>query len=214
MLGTLPNTDQERLWFEAELRHRWALWRRKEQWVADDDKWVSWVYLAGRGAGKTRSGAEKVREWAEKGVYQLGHLIAPTSADVRDTMVEGPAGILSVCSPEYMPTYEPSIRRLTWPKHANGRPGTIVLLFSADEPDRLRGPQCQFLWADEPCAWRRPRAWDMAMFGLRLPPYPRSIVTTTPRPIKLLKELMQAKGTIVTRGTTYDNRANLAAVIR
>lgn len=199
-----PSDDEEMGQFYAALQHRWSLWRRPEQWVSDDDDWSCWVFLAGRGTGKTRSGAEKICEWAANGTYNRVHLIAPTAGDVRDTMVEGPAGILACSPPDNMPRYEPSKRKLTW------RSGMVALLFSADKPDRLRGPQCQALWADEPCAWRHPEAWDMAMFGLRLQPRPRSIVTTTPRPTRLIKEILAGDNVHITRGTTYDNRANLA----
>lgn len=141
-------------------------------------------------------------------------MIAPTSADARDVMVEGDSGILSVCwegdrdhkgNELGRPLYEPSKRRITW---ANG---AIATTYSADEPDRLRGPQHDGLWADEIAAWRYPETWDMAMFGLRLGKDPRAMATTTPKPVPLVRTLLKAKTTELTRGTTYDNRANLAA---
>jgi phage terminase large subunit-like protein len=131
-------------------------------------------------------------------------LIGATAADVRDVMVEGESGIMATARPTFRPVYEPSKRRVTWPN------GAIATTYSADEPDRLRGPQHDGGWADELAAWRRPEAWDMFLFGLRLGPDPRSVVTTTPRPTKIVKELLASPTTHPTRGATYDNLANLA----
>ena len=131
-------------------------------------------------------------------------LVAPTAADVRDVMVEGESGILATAPPWDRPIYEPSKRRVTW---ANGAMATT---YSADEPERLRGPQHEAAYCDELAAWRYPEAWDQLMFGLRLGSDPRCVVTTTPKPVKLIRELLKAKTTVVTRGSTYDNRANLA----
>lgn len=119
-------------------------------------------------------------------------------------MVEGESGILSVCPPWNRPRWEPSKRRLTWPS------GAICTTFSADEPERLRGPQHDFIWADELAAWRYPEAWDMAQLGLRLGKHPQSVATTTPKPVKLVRKLLADPTTAITRGSTYDNSANLA----
>ena len=119
-------------------------------------------------------------------------------------MIEGESGILRVSPNSFRPHYEPSKRRLTWPN------GALATAFSADEPDRLRGPQHDGAWAEELAVWRYPEAWDMLMFGLRLGQEPRAVVTTTPKPVKLIRDLLQGKATTVTRGTTYENRANLA----
>src|SRR6266705_1837632 len=119
-------------------------------------------------------------------------------------MVEGESGILAISPPWERPRYEPSKRRLTWPN------GAIATLFSADEPERLRGPQHDFAWCDELAAWRYPEAWDMLMFGLRLGDDPRAIVTTTPRPTKLIRALLADPKVVMSRGTTYENHANLA----
>jgi phage terminase large subunit-like protein len=132
-------------------------------------------------------------------------LVARTAADTRDVMVEGESGILSISPPWFRPKYEPSKRRLTWPN------GALATLYSADEPDLLRGPQHDGFWADEVAAWRFVDAWDQLMFGLRLGHDPRGVVTTTPRPTKLIRELAASKTTRVTRGSTRDNQANLAA---
>jgi phage terminase large subunit-like protein len=196
-----------------ELLHDWRFTARPEQ-IAPDGDWQVWAYIAGRGAGKTRSGAEWVREKVKAGASRMA-LIAPTAADARDVMVEGDSGLLRVCWDRDRdhrgaligrPTYEPSKRRLTW---ANGATATT---YSADEPDRLRGPQHDAGWCDEVAAWTYAQeAWDMFMFGLRLGSNPQAMVTTTPRPIPLVRQIMGAPTTVVTRGSTYANRANLAA---
>jgi phage terminase large subunit-like protein len=175
--------------------------------------WRAWLFLAGRGAGKTRSGAEWVREQVKAG-YERIALIAPTSADARDVMVEGTSGILSVSWQHDkdhkgrlvgLPSYEPSKRRLTW---GNGAQAT---LFSAEEPERLRGPQHDSIWADELAAWKNAQdCWDMAMFGLRLGNDPKIMISTTPKPIPILRALLKEPTTAVTRATTFANRANLA----
>lgn len=196
----------------SELLHDWAFMARPEQ-LAPDGDWQVWAYIAGRGAGKTRSGAEWVRSKIKEGCSRIA-LIAPTAGDARDVMVEGDSGILSVCwdgdrdhrgSKTGRPVYEPSKRRLTW---ANG---AIATTYSADEPDRLRGPQHDAGWCDEVAAWTYAQeAWDMFMFGLRLGDKPQAMVTTTPRPIPLVRQIVGAETTAVTRGSTYSNRANLA----
>lgn len=167
--------------------------------------WRTWLLLAGRGFGKTRTGAEWIRQQVESGTYGRIALVSPTAADARDVLVEGESGILAISPPWFKPIYEPSKRRLTWPN------GAIATTYSADEPDRLRGPQHDGAWADELCAWRHADdAWNMLMLGLRLGKDPRVAVTTTPKPTKLIKELMVAPTTYITRGSTYDNAANLA----
>ena len=143
-------------------------------------------------------------ERVRRGVSKRVGLIAPTAADARDVMVEGESGILACSPPDFRPLYEPSKRRLTWPN------GAVATLYSAEEPDRLRGPQHDLIWADEPAAWKYPETWDMAMFGLRLGTDPRVIATTTPRPTRLIRDLVADPGTVVTRGTTYENARNLA----
>lgn len=185
----------------------WRAKARPEQLLPQGDDWNGVVYLAGRGWGKTRTGAEGVKEQVEAGHAKRIALVAPTAADARDTMVEGESGILSVSSDWCRPTYEPSKRKLTWPN------GAIAHTFSSEEADRLRGPQFDFAWADELAAWNEPQStWDMLMFALRLGRHPRWIVTTTPRPIKLLKELIarESRDVAVRRGSTYENAANLA----
>jgi phage terminase large subunit-like protein len=165
--------------------------------------WRTWLILAGRGWGKTRTGAEWVIDRIEDG-YQRVALVGPTAADARDVMVEGESGILRVAPDDLEANYEPSKRRITF---ANG---AICTTFSADEPDRLRGPQHDAGWCDEIAAWRYPEAWDQLQFGLRLGDDPRCIVTTTPRPTREIRELVKADTTAVTRGSTFDNADNLA----
>lgn len=201
--------------FES-LSRSWSFLARPEQRPPSTDKpWQFWLYLAGRGAGKTRSGAEWIREQVKHGARHIG-FIAPTAADVRDVMIEGSSGLLSVCWEKDIdvngnvigrPEYEPSKRhRLTW---ANG---AVAHGYSAEEPDRLRGPQHDRLWCDELAAWQYAQeTWDMAMFGLRLGSNPQAMISTTPRPIPVIRELIKSPNTVVTRSTTYANRANLAA---
>ncbi len=169
--------------------------------------------MAGRGFGKTRTGAEWVREQIKMGKSRIA-LIAPTASDARDVMVEGESGLLAVCwagdksaNGDMLgrPSYEPSKRRVTW---ANG---AVATLFSAEEPERLRGPQHEAMWCDELAAWKYLReTWDMAMFGLRLGNDPRTIITTTPKPLPLIKEIIKDPTTVVTKGSTFDNSGNLA----
>lgn len=196
-------TDEEAARLAEQLRHDWRRWARPNQLPPRGD-WTTWMLLAGRGFGKTRTGAEFVRAEVEAGRAGRVALVAPTAADARDVMVEGESGILAICPPRNRPKYEPSKRRVTWDN------GAIATLYSADEPERLRGPQHDLAWPDELAAWRYPETWDMLMFGLRLGARPRAVVTTTPRPTRLIRELIASPTTVVTRGSTYDNRANLA----
>jgi phage terminase large subunit-like protein len=204
----LLNLTQEQC---TSLLYDWRFWARDEQ-VAPLGEWRVWLYLGGRGAGKTRSGAEWVREQVAAGRKRIA-LVAPTAADTRDVIVEGESGILAISPPDNRPHFEPSKRRLTW------RNGAMATLYSADEPERLRGPQHDAAWCDEIAAWRYPETWDMLMFGLRLGNDPRVVVTTTPRPVDLLSGngqngrrlgLLRDSTCIVTRGSSYRNRANLA----
>jgi len=163
------------------------------------------LILAGRGWGKTRSGAEWVREQVESGRFRRIALVAETAAEARSIMVEGPSGILSVGPPNKRPRWEPSKKLLTWPN------GAIAMTYSGDEPNQLRGPQHDAAWADEVAKWKYAReAWDNLEMGLRVGPDPRIVATTTPRPIPLLHTLLADPMTRTTRGSTYDNRENLA----
>lgn len=186
----------------TNLFYDWGFWARPEQ-IPPEGEWRTWLILAGRGFGKTRTGAEWVRSLAESGKASRIALIGATSSDVRDVMIEGESGLLKIAPPWARPEWQVSKRRVVWPN------GAQAFAYSADEPDRLRGPQHDALWADELAAWRYPEAWDMALFGLRLGVNPRAIVTTTPKPIKLLKQIMEDPTTYLTKGTTFDNQSNL-----
>jgi phage terminase large subunit-like protein len=173
--------------------------------------WTTWLVLGGRGAGKTRAGSEWVRGIAlgepDFSDHAVGHiaLIGETFADARNVMVEGPAGILAVHARRERPTWSPSLRRLEWPN------GAVAQVFSAEDPDSLRGPQFEAAWADELAKWKHgEETWDMLQFGVRLGTRPRQMVTTTPRPIPLLKRLLADPKVAVSRVRTVDNAANLA----
>ena len=187
----------------AEAQYDWPFWARPDQ-LEPPGAWRTWLMRSGRGAGKTRAGAEWVRAKAEGGIYQRLHLVGRTEADVRDTMVEGPSGLLTISPPQCRPRYRPRLRRLEWPN------GALALLYSAEEPDRLRGPQCEAAWLDELASWTYAEAYHNLMFGLRLGVDPRCVVTSTPRPIKLIRELIARETTVQTQSSTYANRHNLA----
>lgn len=202
-------SDEEAL----DLRYNWSAWARDKQLeeVECPWGWTVWLILAGRGFGKTRTGAEQVIAWAREDSHARIALVGRTAADVRDVMIEGESGILACSSPDFTPKYEPSKRRLTWPN------GAVATTYSAEEPKLLRGPQHTKAWADERASWVKrgnEDAWDHLMFGLRLGRKPQVIVTTTPLPTKEIKALIKQKSTHVTRGTTYENLENLAPTFR
>lgn len=185
---------------EADLLWCWAFVARPEQ-LPPAGTWRLWWIKAGRGFGKTRAGAEASRAAAR--TYRWTTYVGPTADAIRAVMVEGESGILRICPKGERPRYRPSLRRLDWPN------GGRTYLYSADEPDRLRGPQHQWAWAEEPAAWRYPEAWDQLMFGLRLPPDPRCVVTGTPKPVRIIRELAEHPACVITSGASYANRANL-----
>jgi phage terminase large subunit-like protein len=165
--------------------------------------WNGWAVVAGRGFGKSWIAANYANEMANS-VGRIA-LIGATAADVRDTMVEGVSGILNTAPAWFRPTYEPSKRRVEWPN------GCIATCFSSEEPDRLRGPQFELGILDEFAAWKNMQeTWDMFSFGLRLGKKPRWVMATTPRPSKLLKEILARDDVVVTSGSTFDNADNLA----
>ena len=187
----------------AALAYDWRFWARDSQLPPPGD-WRVWLLMAGRGFGKTRSGAEWVRMQVEDERARRIALVAPTVADLRNVMIEGESGILAISHPEFKPDYFASRNRLHWPN------GAVALGFSADEPERLRGPQHDAAWCDELAAWRYPEAWDMLQFGLRLGKDPRVVVTTTPKPVRLVRMLLKDPAVRVTRGSTRENRNHLA----
>ena len=196
---------------QRELRYVWRIHGRNAQ-VSPDSDWRTWLIMAGRGFGKTRAGSEWVREMAEAEPAARIALIGATLAEARSVMVEGESGILAICPPGRSPTFEPSLRRLTWPN------GAEATLYSAGEPESLRGPQHGYAWCDEVAKWdnansRAMRAWDNLQFGLRLGELPRCLATTTPRAVPLVRKLTagRAGDIAITRGSTEDNTANLSA---
>ena len=195
---------------EAEaqaLLYDWRLWARPEQLMPECD-WRVWAVKTGRGWGKTRTAAEAVREVVSRDRHARVALVGPTAADCRDVMLEGESGLLSVFPPHERPVYWPSKRRVDF---ANG---AIATLYSADTPERLRGPQHSFAVCDELAVYPDvEELWQNLKLGLRLGPDPRIIVTTTPRPSKFLRALLADPGTIVTSGSTFANRANLPASV-
>jgi phage terminase large subunit-like protein len=198
---------------KAVLAFDWPKWARSEQlspWRDDlGTEWDGWLNIAGRGWGKTRTGAEVVRDEVESGRSARIALIAETAADGRDVLVHGESGILAISPPWNRPTFLSSggggRPKLTWPN------GAIASLYDAREPDQLRGPQHDFAWFDELAKFRYCEAvFDQAMFGLRLGSRPRWLATTTPRPIALIRKLLVMPGVKVTRGKSNENLGNLA----
>jgi len=197
---------------QAELKWHWDFWARPNQ-KAPDGLWNTWLVLAGRGFGKTRMGSEWIRNnvcgtsplAAPPSGFSRIALVAETAADARDVMVLGDSGILACHPKDFRPEWSPTNRRLTWPN------GVQAWVYNATEPDQLRGPQHHAAWVDELAKFRyMQEIWDQLQFGLRLGEHPRALVTTTPRPLPLIKRLMADADTVVTRGATLDNQANLA----
>jgi phage terminase large subunit-like protein len=192
----------------ASLRTHWRLWAHPGQ-LAPEGDWMVWMILAGRGFGKTRAGAEWVRAVAESDPAARIALVCATLVEARAVMVEGESGLLAIAPRHNRPRFEPSRRLITWPS------GAIATLYSAAEPEALRGPQHSHAWCDEIGKWPTARAraecaWDNLMLGLRLGVRPRLVATTTPRPGPLLGRLLKDETIALTRGTTWDNGANLA----
>jgi len=189
-----------------QLQYDWRLWARPSQ-LAPEGDWFGWLLLAGRGFGKTRAITEWARAWAEDNPNEHLAIIGETKADVRDVLVEkGESSILSISPPWFMPDYEPSKRRLSWPN------GAYATLYSGDEPDQLRGPQHAAAIVDELAKYKYPQeTWDNLEFGLRSGNRPQVAVATTPRPIPVVKALLADSDVVVTRGSSYENIDNLAA---
>jgi phage terminase large subunit-like protein len=207
-LCLLPPAKLERLtknWTISQLDDLlsdWPLWGRVPQ-LPPPGCWRTWVFMGGRGAGKTRAGAEWVSELARYGRAGRIALIGPTFHDVREVMIEGASGLRSLPYPR--PQYEASRKRLVWNN------GAQAYCFSAEDPEALRGPQFHAAWADEMCFWAAPdEALETLAHGLRLGERPRLVLTTTPRPITALKRLLAARDTVVTRSSTLENRHNVS----
>lgn len=199
---------------EGELRalpFLFDFWAMPHQ-VPPEGDWCTWVVMGGRGAGKTRAGAEWVRSQVEgarphdRGTAIHVALIGETIDQVRDVMVFGESGILACSPPDRRPVWQASRKRLVWPN------GAIAQIYSAHDPEGLRGPQFDAAWVDELAKWKKAdQAWDMLQFALRLGTHPQVCVTTTPRSVGVLRELLQAPKTVVTHAATEANRANLAS---
>jgi len=223
-ISLLPPEEQRAVLADLDLDYLqwdWSAWARPEQLAPPGEDWNVWLVMAGRGFGKTRLASEWVREQAKyttTGQRRFA-LVARTAADVRDVLVEGESGIINVSPPSEKPHYEPSKRRLTWPN------GNTATLFTADEPDSLRGPQFTHAWGDEIAAWRQtPDAAGMTAFdnlrvGTRLGAHPQMVVTTTPKRVPILYKLIEesknpkesSAKVMITKGSTLDNAGNLSA---
>ena len=184
-----------------------GLWAREDQKIPDGD-WNVWMIRSGRGAGKTRVGSEWTNRQAKDFPGCHIALVGQTVSDVRDVMVKGDGGgssIVETSPPWFMPTYIPSRRKVIWPN------GSQATTYSGDKPDQLRGPQHHFAWVDELAKFEKPtQTWDQLELGMRLGVHPRTLVTTTPRPIHIIKQLDKDPTTHVTVVSTFANRANLA----
>ncbi|QJB69386.1 DNA-packaging protein [Parasphingorhabdus halotolerans] len=194
---------------ETFMRH-WPIWARPDQ-LAPNGKWPVWLILAGRGFGKTRAGAEWVRNIAEDNGDARFALVGANFAEARTVMVEGESGLLSISTAEKRPTWEPSLKRLRWDNGAEAR------LYSAAEPEGLRGPQHSHAWCDEIAKWmnnagQAKATWDNLKMGLRLGECPQIVATTTPRPVPLVRALVKDKAVVITKGRTQDNDLNLPVI--
>ena len=210
-IDSLTETERTGL---SRLLYDWRLFARPAQ--LPPEVWLSgerpiWLIRTGRAWGKTRTGAETVRSLVESGAYQRIGLIERTPSDARDTMIEGVAGLLSVHPPWSRPLYEPAKRRLTWP--ATGAwAGAQASIYTAAEPDAIRGANLDLIWAEELASWKAPETWSNAKLALRYGPRPLALVTTTPKPSPLILALGRDPSVITTTGSTYDNRAHLPEV--
>lgn len=195
---TSLTTDEAR-----RLLYNWYFWARPEQIAPASSAWDIWLILSGRGFGKTRTALEWCR--LNLNTYERWNFIGRTASEVRDILIEGESGILRLSPDDERPVYKPSIRRLVWPN------GAIAVLYSADEPDSLRGAQCEAFVADEFASWRFAEdAWMNLMLGFRLGERPRGVVATTPKPVAQLRKIIAMPNVVMTKGSTYDNIDNLA----
>lgn len=195
----------QRLRHEAKKAYDWDLCARPSQ-KEPPQPWRTWLILAGRGFGKTRTGAETIRSWVQTKKARRICLLAHTLDEGRRVMVEGASGLLAVHPSEERPTFYAGKGQLLWSC------GATAQIFSAASYEKLRGPQFDGAWVDELAKFPHTQeAWDQLMMGLRLGDNPNVIVTTTPRPIPLIKKLLKSKDVVVTRGSTFENKANLSS---
>lgn len=193
-----------RNWATRKQRYSWNQNARPSQ-LPPPGNWRTWLILAGRGFGKTRTGAETLRSWINSGRCRRIGLLSKTLGEARSVMVEGISGLLEIHPPLERPIFERGKKQLIWPN------GSLATLYSADHFEQLRGPQFDAVWIDELAKFRYPEeAWSQLMLALRLGTDPRCIVTTTPRPIPLIEKLLKSNDVVVTKGTTFENRCNLA----
>lgn len=193
ILASLTDAQAEELLWD------WLAWARPNQ-VAPDGDWQTWIALAGRGFGKTEAGAQWVRQRVMAGARSIA-LVAETQKDLEEVMV---ARLLAIHPPSEMPSVRYRPVRVIWPN------GAMALGYNGTEPDQLRGPEFDTAWVDELAKYRLAReTWDMLQFTMRSGTDPRAFVTTTPRPIPVLREILADPTTVVTRGSTFDNAANL-----
>ena len=204
----LDGLSEETLMALPFLFEFWALPHQ----LPPEGEWYTWVILGGRGAGKTRAGSEWVRSMVDGprpldfGKARRVALVGETIDQVREVMIFGDSGIMACSPPDRRPTWEASRKRLLWPN------GATAQVFSAHDPESLRGPQFDAAWADELAKWKKAEeTWDMLQFGMRLGDRPRQVVTTTPRNTKVLKQILENPSTVLTHAATEANRANLAA---
>ncbi len=182
----------------------WQAWARDDQ-LPPKESWLIWLLMGGRGAGKTRAGAEWIRARVASGSRRIA-LVGPSYNSAREVMLEGESGLLSIGNPRERPVYISSRKRLEWPN------GAVGWVFSSEDPDGLRGPQFDCAWADEFCAWTYPEATlSNLRLGLRLGDAPRLVVTTTPKPTPAMKALIKTKGVCISRAQTSDNAKNLSS---
>lgn len=188
------------------LQKDWLVQAREDQLPPVNIDWTTWLLLGGRGAGKTRTGAEWVRGLVEGVVAGNIALIGETFGDVREVMIDGPSGLCGIATADMRPRFEPSRHRLVWPN------GAMAQIFSSEAPEGIRGYQFDAAWADEVCKWRYDETtWSNLQLALRLGKRPRQVVTTTPKPSSFLKRLIARPTTYTTKSRTLDNAENLAA---
>jgi phage terminase large subunit-like protein len=202
-LGFLARASDDDHW---ALDTWWRLFAHSHQRAPNGLDWTTWLLIGGRGSGKTRAGAEWVKRAAESNISPTA-LVGETEHDAREVMIEGVSGLMAAHGRFNRPSWIPSRRRLEF------RSGAFAQAFSAEDPESLRGPQFAAAWCDEVAKWRHPDAvFDMLQFALRLGERPRQVITTTPRPIALLKRLIADPATVVTRARTQANARNLSPV--
>lgn len=191
---------------EKRYQESWDFLARDSQKIPDRKDWLIWIILAGRGFGKTRTGAETVKKWVETGQYKNIALVGDSIDDAREIMVEGKSGLLEVCKKSSVKImFEPSKRKISWSN------GAKAMLYSSENYEKLRGPEFDLIWIDELAKFRNDQeTFDHALLALRIGTHPKMIITTTPKPTNLIKSIIKRDDTVVTKGSTYENIRNLA----